>query len=88
MDKNSCCPEKAVECIQLSEKIKQVIAKLSQREQQVFLLKNFECLSNKVIGEKLGIRPGKVEEIARVAIKKLRVSMELSPYKEHKRRKK
>ncbi|MDD5464491.1 MAG: sigma-70 family RNA polymerase sigma factor [Candidatus Moranbacteria bacterium] len=79
-DKNSCCPEKTAELGQIAEKLKQAIGKLSQQEQQVFLLTNIENLSNKSIAEKLGIRPGKVEEIRRVAMKKLRASSELKPY--------
>jgi len=85
-DKSSCCPEKATQHMQIAEKLKHVIGKLSQREQKVFLLKNMEHLSNKDIADKLDMRPGKVEEVIRIAVKKLRSSMELSPYRENKRR--
>jgi RNA polymerase primary sigma factor len=79
-DKNICCPEKNAEHGQMTEKLRQAINDLSEKERQVFLLTNIECLSSKAIADRLGIRPGKVDEIRRIAMKKLRVSRELSSY--------
>ncbi|KKP97575.1 MAG: RNA polymerase sigma factor RpoD [Candidatus Moranbacteria bacterium GW2011_GWE1_36_7] len=85
-DRNSCCPEKMAEQGQMAEKLNQAFGNLSERERQVFLMLNVKHLTRKSIAEKLGIRPGKVDEINMVAWEKLKTSKELSPYKEKQRR--
>ncbi|NTW26788.1 MAG: sigma-70 family RNA polymerase sigma factor [Candidatus Moranbacteria bacterium] len=76
-DKNGCCPEETAQIVQLGDKLRQSIDSLPEEQRQVVIFKCIENLPNTIIAERLGVKPGKVNEVWIRARKKLIVSKDL-----------
>ena len=65
-------PEEAVIGLELARRLREAIARLPEREAEVFCLHYFEDLDNQAVAETLGIRAG----AARAALHKARLKLE------------
>jgi RNA polymerase sigma-70 factor (ECF subfamily) len=69
-------PERLVFSGQVQRRVQSAMARLSERERAAFVLRHFEQLSTKEIGDALGLDEGAVKHSVFRAVRKLREALE------------